>query len=176
MATALSTLTEPLKRELAVPGTFATLFPDTTDADLLGSLADAFGMARLYRFFPDVGITEQAADPDADPDPIVHDWLTTEDLSLAGGALLVIYASMGFIRAQLRNLATTERYKAGSVEFETGHAATVLTAELEFLQKRLDGLLVNAEGAPNAGSLAKVYDSYIERGGYCGGFHAYEYH
>jgi hypothetical protein len=99
--TALATLVEPLKRELAVPGTFDTIFPDTDDTALEGSLADGFGEAQLRGFFPTFELTE---DDGA--------YETTEDLTAAGAALVLIFTSMRIIRAQLRALTSSETYKA----------------------------------------------------------------
>lgn len=151
--TALSTLTDALKRELAVPGTFDDVFPDTGDSDLVGSLADGFAEAQLQGFFPTMSLTQNGGG-----------WETSEDLSLSGGALIVIFASMRTIRAQLRNLKTVEKYKAGAAEFETQQAATILKAELDFLQKRLDDIIAAARTATRvSGTLAGVYDNYLSR-------------
>lgn len=153
MTTQISTLVPAFKRELAVPGAFDTVFPDATTADLVGSLADGFAEAQLFGFFKTTTLTENAGDWDASP-----------DLSAAGGALIVIYASIRTIRAQLRNLKTLQRYKAGPVEFETGSAATVLTQELKFLQDRLKDIIRNAEGSARASAgLATVFDNYLAR-------------
>ena len=43
--TFLATLVSGLKRQVAVPGVFATSFPNTLDSDLVGSFADAFAQA-----------------------------------------------------------------------------------------------------------------------------------
>jgi hypothetical protein len=175
--TAISTLVPALKRELAVPGTFDTVFPNTTDADLIGSLADGFAEAQLFGFFKDMSLT--AVDTTVPPDAITDDWETSADLSAAGGALVVIYASIRSIRAQLRSLKANQRYKAGPVEFETGQPASVLTEELKFLQKRLDDIIKNAEGAARASAgLATVFDGYLARN--CAmaswsGFYEYEW-
>lgn len=166
--TNISTLVPALKRELAVPGTFATVFPNTEDPDLVGALADGFAEAQLFGFFKDVALTAAGDDWESDP-----------DISAAGGALVVIYTSIRAIRAQLRNLKTTQRYKAGPVEFETQQAASVLTAELAFLQKRLDDIIKNAEGAARASAgIATVFDNYLARNvqqACWSGFFPYEY-
>ena len=167
--TALTTLVDSLKREIAVPGTFEAVFPDTTDIDLLGALADGFSEAQLRGFFPDMELA-----PSGGPPPT--EYTTSEDLSLGGGALVIIFTSMRFIRAQIRALSSAERYKAGPVEFEIQKAASVLAAELKYLEKRLDDLIEDAKDA--ARPLAAVYDNYLART--CEqlrgiGFYAYEY-
>lgn len=166
--TALSTLVPALKRELAVPGTFETLFPNTSDDDLTGSLADGFGEARLQGFFPDIALSSEG-----------EGWETDPELSLSGSTLVVIFTSMRFIRAQIRNLNSVERYKAGPAEFETQRAATTLKAELDFLQKRMDTLIANAKATARASvGLATVYDNYLARGGdvlAAGGLYSHEF-
>lgn len=172
MTTALSTLVPALKRELAVPGTFADVFPDTGERDLRGALADGFAEAQLSGFFGDVTLTYDGV---ADP----PDWTTDPDLSLSGGALIVIITSIRFIRAQLRNLPTSQRYKAGPVEMETQKAASLLKGELDYLTERLDRLIANAQAAARSSAgLATVFDNYIARGGditQAGGFYLHEY-
>lgn len=164
--TAMSTLVPALKRELAVPGTFETIFPDTFDADLVAALADGFSEAQLNDFFPDVALN-----------PRSDDWITDPDLSGAGAALVIIFTSMRFIRAQLRNLATVERYKAGAAEYEIQRAATLLKAELDYLQKRLDDLVAASRRRNRASTgLATVFDNYLARTAIdLGGMYRHEY-
>jgi hypothetical protein len=45
--TDLADLVESLKREVAIPGTFATVFPTTTDDDPTGALADGVAETQL---------------------------------------------------------------------------------------------------------------------------------
>lgn len=154
-----------------MPGTFSDVFPDTTDKDLVGALADGFAEAQLFGFFKDLTLTPVEGPP--------LDWTASPDLSLSGGALVVIYTSIRSIRAQIRALNTMSRYKAGPVEFETARAATVLKAELDFLFKRLDDILDNAAGAARASAgMATVFDNYLARSAAMtawGGFYAYEW-
>lgn len=168
--TALSTLIEPLKRELAVPGTFSTVFTGTTDQDLLGSLADGFAEARLRGFFPTVDLATVTGGVPFDPD-----YETSEELSLAGTALILIFTSMRILRAQLRALNTVERYKAGPTEFEIQHSASLLKAELDYLQKRLDDIVDEAQQSQRP--LAVQIDNYAARveASFYGGFYAYEF-
>lgn len=170
--TALETLVPALQRELAVPGTFATAFPDTLVDDLIGSLADAFAQCRLDGFFPALTLDT------SDPDPTV--WATDPDLSDAGGALIVIYAATSILRAKLRTVLTSTTYKAGSVEASQAQSATLLRAELEYLAGRQKDLI--AAGVTNARTCsADQVDGYLARlscwpaVGYSGGFFPYEY-
>lgn len=161
--TLLSTLVDPLKRELAVPGTFASVFPSSTDADLTASLADGFAEAQLRGYFPTMTLAEAAGD-----------YETSEDLSLAGTALVVIFTSMRILRAQIRAMNTLERYKAGPAEFEIQHAATLLKGELDYLQGRLNHLISEAQASRRP--LAVQIDNYNARvvASFYGGFYAYE--
>ena len=149
--TALDTLVEPLKRELAVPGAFDAAFPNTSDDDLIESLADGFGEAQLMGFFPTYELTGGEGS-----------WETSLDLSAAGGALVVIFTAMRILRAQIRSQAGSERYKAGPVEIETTRSANVLRDELKFLSNRLDMLIAEGKRASRPTSVA-VFDNYTTR-------------
>lgn len=165
--TALEDLVEPLKRELAVPGTFDTVFPNSSDDDLQAALADGFAEAQLYGFFPTISLVE-------DPDGV---WNTDPDLSAAGGALILTFTAVRTIRAQLRALTSNERYKAGPVEYETSRAATLLKGELDYLTQKLKDLIDQGQQASNASArLATVFDNYVARTSLslCGGFYPYE--
>lgn len=171
--TAISTLAPALKRELAVPGTFDDVFPDTVDADLVASLADGFGEAQLYGFFPNVTLT-LVEDDDGAP-LLPEDWEALPDLSAAGGALIVIFTSIRIIRSQLRAMTSNERYKAGATEFEISRGTTLLRDELKYLRDRLNDLVTQAR-RPTVSTA--VIDNYFARGGgiaTVGGFYAYEY-
>lgn len=177
--TAIATLVDPLKRELAVPGTFADTFPSTFTKDLIGTLADAFAQARLDRFFPDVTLDISSSDP--------VNWATTPDLSDAGGALIVIYAAMRVLRAKLRSGPTSSTYKAGPVEASQSQSATLLKAELDYLVQRQNDLIAMAKATARVCSASQV-DGYLARLDPCGtgvaalpyypsvgGFFPYEY-
>lgn len=165
--TALSSYVDPLKRELAVPGTFDDVFPDTLPNDLIGSLADGFAEAQLWGFFTTLTLTSDDGD-----------WVTSEDLSGSGGALVTLFTAARILRAQIRNLNTVERYKAGPAEVEFGKAATVLKAELDYINGRIKQLVDEAKRAARGTFSATVHDNYFARGGgitYGRGFYDYEY-
>lgn len=142
----LSDLVDPLKRELAGPGEFDNQFPNSTDGDLEGSLADGFSEAQLDGYF---------ADHVLDPDTLE----VSPDITAAGGILVVIYTSMRIIRAQLRGLNLSERYKAGPTEYEVTRSAQVLREELVYLIKRRDDLVSQSR----AGLGTVVLDAYFTR-------------
>jgi hypothetical protein len=123
----LTDLKDSLKREVAIPGAFASAFPATTDSDLEGSLMDAFWAANLDGWFPGVVIDDNG--------------LSTPDMSRTAQQLVVIYAAVTILRVQIQNLASSKRYKAASVEFDTSTLASVLVARLNGLEKRITELI-----------------------------------
>lgn len=143
----LDVLVEPVKREIAVPGEFTTVFPSTSDDDLLATVGDAFSEAQLDGFFG-----THVLDLDT--------YEVTPDLSAAGGALVVIYAGGRIIRSRLRQLTTGERYVAGSVEYEIQRAAGVLREDLMALERRKAQLI--QRGRRQSGQ-AYVFDGYFAR-------------
>ncbi len=145
--TDLSSLVESFQREVAIPGTFETAYPDTSDDDLIATLADAFAQAQLDGFFP-----ASVLDPLAGT--------VTPDLSVPASALIVIYAGMRWIRAELRTMNSNTRYKAGPVEYETSRPVQLLTQLLKDLTTRRDALL---EAAQIGRSLDQVLDGYFGR-------------
>ena len=167
----LSVLVEPLKREVAVPGMFATLFPDVLDTDLDGALADSFGQSQLDGWFSKMAI--DVTDP-AHP-------LVTPDLSTAGMALVVITAGMRFVRAQIRAQAQSATYKSGPVEYATNYSASAMVQDLKDLEARRTQLL--ALGIALMRPLDIIYDGYYNRQvadfgalyGWGFGFYPYEY-
>lgn len=162
MATDLAELVEPLKRGIAVPGEFDTWFPNTADDDLTATLCDSFAECQLDGYFGELVLD-------------LNTNLVTDDLSMAGRALVVIYASIRIIQSQIRQLTTTEKYKAGPVEYELGRSAGVLKAELEAMQARKLQLLAMAR---RSGRVTYVNDSYFARAfanwADIGSFYAYE--
>lgn len=142
----LADLVDPLKRELAVPGTYDTAFPNTGDQDLLDSLADGFSEAQLDGYFSDYTLD-------------LDTYLTTPDYSAAGGSLIVLYTGMRIIRAQLRALNLSEKYNAGPVSYEIERSSTLLREELKYLISRRDDLVSQAK--KTGGTV--VLDSYFTR-------------
>lgn len=162
--TALADLVEPLKRELAVPGVFEDVFPDTDDAALAASLADGFSEAQLQGYFSDLTLGTGPT------------YETSKDISAAGGALVIMFTGMRIIRAQLRTLLTSERYKAGGAEMEIARSANLLRDELKYLQARLDALVLSAQRASRGAVSVSVIDNYWARNEVMfGGFYVHEY-
>lgn len=168
--TNLTDLVPALKRELAVPGAFATIFPTTQDADLAGSLADSFANAQLDGFF-----STQVVDPTA--------LTVTPGLSSGGMALVILYAAIRTIKAQLRNLATLQKYDAGGgVGYEVSYSSNVLVTELKDFQERRNQLLALVLRQSRNLHAVYVSDGYLIRSysyfpafyGAQGSFHEFE--
>lgn len=140
---------ETLQRSVAVPGTFATIFPDTTDDDLIGSLMDAYAEAQMDGFF--AGPSGPALDLDTA--------VITPDISLAQVRLVVLYAAYQIISTQLLNLKNKVRYEAKGVIYETEQASTVLTGLLKSFGDRKALLLLRAQRL-GAGSVFVMADKY----------------
>lgn len=127
MSTALSTLIESYKREVAVPGEFDLTFTNTSDDDILGSLADAFGEAQLEGFFGSSTID-------------LGTFTVTPDLSQAGASVIVLFGGIRTLRSQIRNLASKTKYEAAGAIYEVERASLVLTTELKTMEGRRDRL------------------------------------
>lgn len=151
----LTLLVDSLQREVAVPGTFAAAFPSTSTDDLKGALKDAFWVARLDGWFPDVAIDDGG--------------LTTPDLSREAQALVVLYAGAQILRNQLLQTGASSTYKVGSIEVQTQTGTSVMKSRLEAIEARLKDLIDRV----GMGSDTPVYtqDGYAVRGS---GFYSYE--
>lgn len=143
----LTLLVESLKREVAIPGTFSTVFPETTDDDLAGSLVDGFWRAKIDGWFSKVEVTDTG--------------LTTPDLSRDGQQLVVLYAAAQIIRSQLRNLASRRTYKVGTVEATTEYGASALVQQLKDLTETLDE--IRRRAIYGVGTPVTTFDGYALR-------------
>ena len=147
---ALSDLVDPLKREIAVPGEFSTAFPNTSNSNLLGSLADGFAAAQLDGFFGKNTLT-------------MSTYTVAPDLSMAGAHLVVVYASEQILKSKLRGIATSTTYKAGPVEYKVDQSANVISQELKMIQTRKENLLKQILRAGRAANSVYVTDGYLTR-------------
>lgn len=162
--TDLRTLVEALKREVAVPGTFEDVFPDTDDDALAATLADAFAQAQLQGFFGDITLAAEDG----------H-YETSFDLSAAGGALIVLFAGMRMLRSSLRSVAQSFTYKAGSVEYSGSNMTSVIKDDLRALNDRLNDLIVQGRRSGRSVSVIDGYAGKLSAYPSLGGFYAYEF-
>ena len=152
MATDLADSTEALQRVVARPGTFATLFPETTPAGLVGVLSDGFAEAQL-----DGLLTKFTVDEDG---------LVDADLTGAQVALVLLYAGARLVRSELFNRATHKRYVgAGGVTFEEDQATNILRDIMKSLndqKERVRNYILDNDGIA-AGNEFAMMDQYVVR-------------
>lgn len=147
--TSLADLVEPLKREVAVPGAFAGIFPETTDEDLEASLLDAFAQTQLDGFFTASTATDAG--------------LVSPDLSRGASALIVIYAGVRLLTTEIINRKSHTRYEASGAVFEADFAASVLVQALKDLATKKATFLAQIATAQRAQLGTTVVDSYFVR-------------
>lgn len=140
---------EALKRAVAVPGTFATLFPETQDDDLVALLGDSMAEAQLDGFL-------------ADHELSLPDYEATPDLTMVQGALLLIYGGYRLLVNEIRNRKTHVRYEAGPTTFEEDQTASMLNELLRQLYDRKKDLLEQARRA-SLDMNVYVADMYFHR-------------
>jgi hypothetical protein len=147
----LADATDSLRFLVARPGMFDTLYPETTDDMLLQVLLDGLGECQLYGTLSTVTATV---------DGIIDPPLTQPQV-----ALVVIFAALRFIRAELLNRNTSVVYKAGSADYETVQATNILRDIMKALQEQktaMVALMVN--GAGGAAAAFFMADQYVMRG------------
>lgn len=145
--TSLADLVEPLKREVAVPGTFTTVFPATSDEDLEAALLDAFAQAQLDGFFSTSDATDSG--------------VVTPDLSRAAAALVVVYAGVRLLTAELINRKAHTRYEASGAVFEQDFAASVLVQALKDLAAKKAIFLDQIKATKRSQVGTMVVDGYF---------------
>jgi hypothetical protein len=148
--TDLATLAPSLRNMIARPGTFTTLFPETTSADLLAVLADGLAECHLEGLLTDY---------EADDLGVV-----SPDLDSGQQALVLLFSGARLIRAELLNRASASKYVAGPVSSEEQYSAQLLRdilAEMTSQKKRIiDNLSTMFSTAGTAFSMA---DQYVAR-------------
>lgn len=145
----LADLTNSLKRALAAPGEFDTFFPDATDTDLTGMLADAIAEAQLDGFLGNSSLNLLAE-------------TVAPDLTNAQQALVILYARARVLQSRIANLKNRTRYKAGAAEAETEQSASVLVELLRETKERKRELLEIARQGASGMAFAMV-DMYIAK-------------
>lgn len=148
MAVALFDLVESLKREVNPPG--SSLFPEATDEEYEGHLADAFWELTLHGYISGYSesegiVTEDTATP-------------SEDIPRSIQQLIVLGAGMRIIRMKVLEFDVMFRTAAGPAEFEVRKSAQAMQAVLESLQMRFDEILRHI---PNTSNVNAVYYSDV---------------
>lgn len=130
----INALVPALKRAVAGTGDFAKLFPEATDELLVGQLEDGLGAVQLDGYLGSFVIDFDAA-------------TITPDLSQPQGALLVLYASIRMIQADIRNRKNRVHYEAKGNVFEEEQSASVLVEILKDLRETRERFLLKARTA-----------------------------
>jgi hypothetical protein len=148
MADDLSESLDSLRFLVARPGTFAALYPETTDDMLLQVMIDAMAEAHLEGLL----LTYESD----------IDGLLTPALDSGQIALVILFAAVRFLTAELLNRNISVRYKAGPAEYETAQSSTLLRDLLRRLQDQKDRLIaaVDVYGGARAFYMA---DQYLTR-------------
>src|SRR3954469_7589492 len=106
---------------VAPPGRFTELYSTADEDALVGSLADALGEVQLDGLL----MTYEEVDGFVSP-----------DVSRAQGSLLVLYAAVRFVRAELLNRPSNTRYEAPGVVADTSYGQNILRDVLADLKAK----------------------------------------
>lgn len=123
---------EHLKRAVSVPGNFDEDFPNTTDDDLLGSLADGFAEAQLFGFLADHAVD-------------LGTFIVSPDMTVAERALVVLFSSSRILSNELANRSSRVHYEAGGAIFEQETGASILQERLKDVQNQKKWLVEKGE-------------------------------
>lgn len=144
----LADLIPSLQRAVAVPGTFEALFPDTAEDDLLATLLDAFAEAQLDGLLAANTATDLG--------------VVTPDLTRAETALVVLYASVRILVAEIRSRKTHIRYEAAGAVFEQAQSSTMLVEILREQRDRKATLLIELNRLALTSGFV-MYDQYLAK-------------
>lgn len=144
--TDLANYTVSVRDVIARPGTFADLFPETTDDNLIQVLKDALAECHLERTLLDY---------EADDDGLVRPEMTSGQV-----AMVVLYGGVRLIRSELLNRVTNAKYVAGPVSAETTYATNVLRDIMKALQTQKDRVTA-AAAVSGANAAFYMADSYV---------------
>jgi hypothetical protein len=149
--TDLSESLDSLRYLVAVPGTFASVYPDTTEDMLLQILRDGFAEAQLMGLFSSYTIDE---------DGIVEPGLSGGEI-----ALVVLFSAIRLIRVAMLNSTSSVTYKAGSAEYATTTSATLLKDILDDLKAQKNAViaLLSSGGTAQAGEAFAMADQFLIR-------------
>jgi len=153
MAVVLADLVPSLKREVQSPGT--DTYPLADMDDWQGYLADAFWEVVLLGII-DGTVFEEA---NFEVTPVTSGG---DDLGRDYQQLLVLWAGARVVSSKILEYNSTFRAVAGPVEFEQQKSASVLTAVLERIQKRLDDILEHLPNNVNTNAVT-YFDVISER-------------
>jgi len=148
----ITDLIENLEGMLTIPGQVSP-YDAATDAEWTIKLVNAFWRAVLD------GVIEGY---DIDEDGLITPTSGDTTFPREYQQVVILYAAVNIIQNQLLVLKTTFKAQAGSASYETGQAATVLTALLEMIQQDKSILLERLSDVGPDGS-SYYYDSTWQR-------------
>jgi len=144
----LADLVPSLRNVVARPGTFADFFPETTEDDLIAVLVDGLAECHmeglLLRYEADEAGT------------------LTPALTSGQGALVLLFAGVRLIRAELFNRATSRKYVASSASFEEIQATNILRDIMRELKEQ-KARVVDAQATGGSGHAFFMADQYLAR-------------
>lgn len=139
-----------LKNVLARPGTFGTLFPETTDDDLVLVLQDGLAEAHLE------GLLLANTDD--------GNGLVTPDLTSGERALVLLFAGLRLIRSELMNRPLSRKYVAGPASTEETQATNVLRDIMRAMQAQKDQVVkAMSTTLGGGGEIFAMADAYVTR-------------
>lgn len=133
------------------PGLFETLYPETTEDMLIQVLMDGMGECHLTGLLLDV-----TCDDDGGVSP---------DLSRGQVGMVVLFAGVRFLRAELLNRQTSVVYEAGSTHYEYTQATNLLRDILKALQDQKDAIINGDYGGAGTTAASAFYmaDQFLAR-------------
>lgn len=162
MSVPLVDLVPSIRVALNVPGSTTGLFVFDDEGEWVDALANGFWYAKLRGCFAKYRVTdakEIVYVPDVDD--------ITNDLSREEQQVIVLFAALSAIEAQMLSLYTLQRSKAGPVETEKQRSATLLKALLD--EKRKELAEVRDDLASQVSTTVAVIDTILGRYGDGGG-------
>ena len=144
--TDLANYTDSLRNIVARPGTFLDLFPETTDDHLVAVLQD--GLAECH-------LEQVLLNYESDDMGLVHPEMLSGET-----AMVVLYAGLRLLKAELFNRTTSAKYVAGPVSAETTQATNILRDIMKGLQEQKDRITKMLSTA-GAGAAFVMADSYM---------------
>ncbi len=145
----LTELAPSLRNLLARPGTFETLFPETTEDGLLQLLLDGLAEAQREGIMKDVDYDDGG--------------MLEPEITKAQGSLIVLYAGIRMIRAELLNRVTHRRYEAGTAVFEEDYNATLYRDILAALKAQKDKIVDDLVDGGDVFGAFQMADQYLAR-------------
>lgn len=160
MAVALDTLLDSLQASLNVPGAAKPMFDFTDEDPWITALANGFWQSRARGFYTSFRI-------DTNGENIVN-VVGGDDMLREDQQVIVIQTAITAVKAEMLNLFTKTRDKAGPTETERERSSTLLKQLLVDLRTELEDIrkqVVLGGGA----TTARVIDSILTRSGYLSG-------